>query len=143
MERIDRAEQSVRWRAFGLVFGYPEYAVEFFVDAGKSEKKTGKFVERGFLAIPTVASDTGRFVYAVPKGHVERDEDRQLKMAAAPIFEQYLARRALFIRDGGVGAVALLQDWTSSISLCHSVQIPRTCVPRAGRRSHFAFRRHP
>jgi hypothetical protein len=114
MERIDRGTQAARWRAFGLVFGYPEYAVEFFVAAGETRARGGEPVEREFIQIPTFGSDRGRFVYAVPKGHTERSEDVALKSAAAPILDSYRAWRAAYIGDGKAGAVALLRNWVAS-----------------------------
>jgi len=118
MEAIDRAGPSVRWRGFGLVFGYPEYAVEFFVAAGEKQAETGKFVERDFLNLPTFASERGRFVYAVPKGHVEREEDRDLKTKAEAIFHTYQPWRSAFVGDGKPGAVALLRCWLAAPVAC-------------------------
>jgi hypothetical protein len=111
MEAIDRAAQGARWRAFGLVFGYPEYAVEFFVTAGEQQLKTGKFVQRDFVNLPTFVSDRGRFVYAVPKGHVERDEDRYLKAATTQIFTRYRAWRQVYLEEQNLDAVTLLSSW--------------------------------
>ena len=111
MEKIDRAPRSARWRAFGLVFGYPDYAVEFFVMSGEQQDKSGEFVKRDFLHLPTFTSIDGRFVYAVPKGHAERDEDRNLKAVTAPIFERYKTWREVYVGEGKAGGVSLLRDW--------------------------------
>lgn len=111
MEKIDRGPRAARWRAYGLVFGYPEYAVEFFVEAGERQAETKNIVERDFVQLPTFASDEGRFVYAVPKGHVERDEDRQLKATTADTFTRYRAWRAVYLDDQKLGAVELLRNW--------------------------------
>jgi hypothetical protein len=111
LSAVDRAPAGARWRAFGLLFGYPEYAVEFFVAAGEKEKAGGGFVVRDFLSIPTVASDRGRFVYAVPKGHQPNAVDESLSSAAAPIFAEYTRRRAHYIGAGKPGPAYLLRDW--------------------------------
>ena len=111
LEKIDRAPGSARWRAFGLVFGYPEYAVEFFVAAGEHEAETKRFVTRDFVNLPTFTSDQGRFVYAVPKGHVERDEDRELKSKTAEIIGRYQAWRSVYVDQHKLGAVELLRNW--------------------------------
>jgi hypothetical protein len=58
-----------RWRSYGYLFGYPSYAVDFFVQAGKEQDSTGKFVQRDFFAIPVQAANTGYFTYAIPKGY--------------------------------------------------------------------------
>jgi hypothetical protein len=111
MEKIDRGPRAGRWRAFGLVFGYPEYAVEFFVAAGEEQVRTKQTVSRDFIRLPTFASDGGRFVYAVPKGHVERTEDRQLKSTTGDILSRYRAWRAVYLDDRKLGAVELLKNW--------------------------------
>jgi hypothetical protein len=111
MEKIDRGPRSARWRAYGLVFGYPEYAIEFFVEAGERQAETKKFVERDFVQLPTFASEEGRFVYAVPKGHTERGEDRQLRATTADTFTRYRAWRAVYLDDQKLGAVELLRNW--------------------------------
>jgi hypothetical protein len=113
LEKIDRGPQAARWRAFGLVYGYPEYAIDFFVAAGESQAKDGKFVKRDFIQIPTFASEHGRFVYAVPSGHIERDEDRALKAAVKPILERYRFWRSIYVGDGRAGSLALLRDWVA------------------------------
>lgn len=145
IERVDRGPSSLRWRAFGLLFGYPEYAVDFFVKAGESQQQTGKFVERDFLSIPTVLGSTGRFVYAVPKGHVENDADRELQRQAAPIFEEYQQRRAHYIGVGKPGVGYLVRDWfddgsgwcsTSREKVACPIHLGQsTCIPdQRGRR---------
>lgn len=128
MERIDRAPRSARWRAFGLVFGYPEYAVEFFVGAGGKQAETKTFVERDFLQLPTFASDEGRFVYAVPKGHAERDEDRVLRAATADVFARYRAWRCVYLDQYNLGAVELLRNWiTPPVVVCSAPVV--ACLP--------------
>jgi len=125
MEKIDRGLRSSRWRAFGLVFGYPEYAVEFFVRAGEEQDRTKKFVERDFIRLPTFASNEGRFVYAVPKGHTERAEDQALRATTAEIFTRYQAWRSVYLDDHKLGAVELLRNWiTWSIVPPHAVGCP-------------------
>jgi hypothetical protein len=112
LERVDRAEAADRWRAFGLLFGYPPEAVEFFVQAGVEEKKTGVFVKRKFLHIPTYVSDKGRFVYAVAVDHKETDTDRRLRQEALRILEDYRRRRAIYADPKtGAGPAFLLRDW--------------------------------
>ena len=105
--------RTARWRAFGLVFGDPEYAVEFFVTAGEDETRTGQFVTRDFLNIPTFSGERGRFVYAVPKGHAERDEDRALKAKAEPTLTKYKAWRQVYVERVKLGGAELLRNWVS------------------------------
>ncbi len=100
-----------RNRGYGYLFGYPRYAVDFFVQSQESEKQTKQFVKRDFLSIPTFKSDAHLFVWAVPKGYQETDADRQTKSKAALILAAYKARRARYIGEGKPGVVALLRDW--------------------------------
>jgi len=108
---VDADPTTKRFRAYGYFFGYPDHAVDFFVAAAEHEAQTGDFVERDFISIPTYASPTGNFVYAVPKGHVKNDADNALAAKAAPILTAYEGRRAQFIGAGKPGVVALLRAW--------------------------------
>ena len=126
LESIDRAPRSARWRGFGLVFGYPDYAVEFFVEAGEKQADTNKFVERDFVNLPTYATDRGRFVYAVPKGHIERAEDKQLKAITADIIVRYREWRKVYLDEQNSGAVALLRAWLAPRAICYSP--PEKCM---------------
>ncbi len=108
---IEYSQPGPRWRGYGYLFGFPPYAVDFFVNAGESEKQTGKFVERDFLSIPTFGAEKHQFVWAVPKGYVEQDEDRAIRARAAEILAAYRERRARFIGAGKPGVSELLRDW--------------------------------
>ena len=121
MDKIDRAPRSARWRAFGLAFGYPEYAIEFFVKAGEDQDATKKFVERDFLRLPTFGTDDGRFVYAVPKGHTRLVEDDFLRDRTQDIFVRYKAWRSVYREKHNLPATTLMQYWISPPSLPHSV----------------------
>lgn len=106
-----RRDPAERWRAFGLLFGYPEHAIEFFVRAGLHQRETGEFIERDFLHIPTHRARQGNFVYAVPKRHRERDEDRALRERCEPILADYRCRREKYIGAEKPGVVELIRDW--------------------------------
>lgn len=108
---VETADATPRFAGYGYLFGYPDYAVEFFVDAANKEEFTGRFVERSFYSIETFAGKTNRFVYAVPKGHAERSEDAALKKRAEYVLSEYRARRERYIGDGKAGVVELLRDW--------------------------------
>lgn len=108
---IEYADEGPRWRGYGYLFGFPQYAVDFFVAAGEEQSRTGKFVTRDFYSIPTLVANQRQFVWAVPKGHAESDDDRALKARAAPILAEYQKRRARYIGAGKRGVVELLRDW--------------------------------
>lgn len=111
LARVDRAAPADRWRAFGLLYGYPEHAVEFFVAAGEAQRRTRAFVERDFIRLPTFRPDDGRFVYAVPKGHAPDAADEALRTKAERIFKDFRGRRGAYVGDGKPGAAFLLRDW--------------------------------
>jgi len=117
LERIDRGPRADRWRAYGYVFGYPDHAVDFFVTAGESQARDGQFVKRDFIRLPTFAAPGGRFVYAVPLGHVPNEIDQALQRKSQTIYHRYLAWREIYLPDsdseGGARAVALLRDWVA------------------------------
>jgi hypothetical protein len=108
---IDFVEGPARLRGLGYLFGYPDHAVDFFASAAKEQALTGRFVERDFLSSPTFARAERGVVYAVPKGHVERDEDRTLRTELEKILVEYRKRRERFIGEGKPGVVAMLREW--------------------------------
>ena len=111
MMAVEYDRTSARFRGYGLLFGYPDHAVDFFVEAADTQAETGAFVERDFISLPTMRG-TNYFVYAVPKGHVTVDEDRQLRERAEPVFTDYQARRTRHIRgDSAEGVLDLVREW--------------------------------
>jgi len=108
---VEYSAPGPRWRGYGYLFGYPDYAVDFFVRAGEEQEKTGQFVKREFYSVPTYVADQRRFVWAVPVGHQERDEDRAIKQQAEKILAAYRERRGRYIGEGKKGVSELLRDW--------------------------------
>jgi hypothetical protein len=110
---IEWSERGPRWRGQGYLYGYPDYAVDFFVAAGESEARTGQFVPRDPIRVPTFGSTPERsnFVWTVAKDHQANDADRALFARAAQILAAYTERRVRYIGAGKPGAFALLRDW--------------------------------
>jgi hypothetical protein len=110
---VEWSERGPRWRGQGYLYGYPDYAVDFFVEAGESEARTGQFVPRDPVRVPTfgAAPERSNFVWTVAKGHQENDADRALTSRAARILAAYAERRPRYIGSGKPGAFALLRDW--------------------------------
>jgi hypothetical protein len=115
---IDFLEGPARLRGLGYLFGYPNFAVDFFASAAKEQTLTGKFVERDFFSHPTFAHAERGVVYAVPKGHAEREEDRAFRAALSKVFEDYKQRRERFIGEGKPGVVAMLREWFCREAVC-------------------------
>ncbi len=118
---IERSQiRDERWRGFGLVFGYPEYSIDFFVRAGLHQAETGQFIERDFRSFPTFAGKTGRFVYAVPKLSDESDSEKKFRVQAERIQKYYAQIRAEYIGDEKPGPAVLIRDWFDDGSgYCH------------------------
>ena len=94
---VDRMPRADRWRGYGYLFGYPDHAVDFFVEAGVAAddgRAVGPGKDREFIHIPTYATDSGRFTYAVPLDHVATMADRKLAEHADLILAAYAERRA-------------------------------------------------
>lgn len=108
---VEYDQTTARLRGYGYLFGYPEYAVDFFVDAADRQKATGTFVEREFISLPTVLGDR-HFVYAAPKGHQPNDADTALRSAVDRVHRDYVARRARHITAGSAsGVLPLIREW--------------------------------
>ncbi len=121
---VERMPRLDRFRAYGLLFGYPQYAVDFFVEAardevkpegseegkgeGKEASKTSEpaakrsIVPRDFVSIPVHESETNRFVWAAPKGHAGHPDDEVIRARAAAILARYRAARGEAPADGVV-----------------------------------------
>jgi len=131
VEHLPRAD---RYRGLGHLFGFPDYAVDFFANAtvpGKPDVGAGK--DRDFYSVPVFRAGTNFFVWAVPLGHQESDADRAVAVRAAPILEAYRARRERFVGAGLPGVIELLRDWLCDESgMCGPDQALRrlTAAPR-------------
>jgi hypothetical protein len=98
-----------RWRSYGYLFGYPEYAVDFFVNAGKSQDSTKQFVTRDFFAIPVFASTTGHFTYATPKSYKPNVLDSSLYYNAILSLAKYKRLRVKYVNDNKTNVFKLLK----------------------------------
>ena len=100
---VDRMPRADRWRGYGYLFGYPDDAVDFFVEAGVAAAGDGREMgpgkDREFMQIATHAARTGRFTYAVPVDHVASPTDRALKKKAGLILAAYEERRPYMTDD--------------------------------------------
>lgn len=108
---IEMEEQPIRLRGQGYLFSYPDYAVDWFVQADEDQKATGEFVKRKFISLPTYARQERGVVWAVAEDHEERPEDREFRDRATAILAAYRERRARYIGEGKPGAAALIRDW--------------------------------
>lgn len=106
---VDVAPRADRWRAYGLLFGYPDEAVEFFVTAGIRGDATRAVEPRDFRRFPTwrkFAPPAGStdsltsFVYAVPRGAAWSAGDSTLARATAPRYAGYARWRNEAPRTG-------------------------------------------
>jgi hypothetical protein len=101
-----------RYRGYGYLYGYPEHAVTFFVEASRTQDSTKEFVKRDFFQIPTWSGKQGHFVYAVPKGYLAGELDSTLYHAASKVLSDYRALRPPFMNaDSSLRAVELLKTW--------------------------------
>jgi len=110
---IENEQIYDRWRGYGYLFGYPEYAVDFFVNAGISEDTSKQFVERAFFNIPVYSGNRGHFVYAMPKDYTATEIDSTLYREAASLLEKYKKVRPRYIDSytGKLHASELIRDW--------------------------------
>ncbi len=114
---VEFEESGPRFRGYGYLFGYPEHAVSFFVEAAEEMARTGDFVERDFFQLPVHSGETGRFVYAVPKGHDPLPEDLAIREEAERVLARYRTLRPRFENgDGTLRAVELLRAWRAEVT---------------------------
>ena len=86
---VENAEKYKRFEGYGYLFGYPQYAVDFFVEAARSQDETGEFVSRSFFQMPVYSGEDSRFVYAIPKNSEPRPEDLAIRKEAKNILNDF------------------------------------------------------
>ncbi len=108
---VEHAGELERWRGYGRLFGFPAPAVDFFVEAGSRQQKTGGFVKRRFVSLPTFERAQRGVVYAVAEDAGESEEDARLRRAIEAALADYKERRERYIGPGRPGVARLLRDW--------------------------------
>lgn len=109
---IEFESQNDRYRAYGYLFGYPEHAVDFFVEASISEEETGEFVTRNFFSMPVAVGKSGYFTYAIPKEYTPNQLDSSIYYAASSTLEKYEIERANYSNlEGQLDAIRLISDF--------------------------------
>jgi hypothetical protein len=106
---IEFEQRYDRFRAYGYLFGYPAYAVDFFIEADKENERTKQFVKRDFFHIPTYARQDGHFTYAIPKGHKPTAIDSAIYRKGVKTLETYKLKRKDFVTEGHFNAIAYLR----------------------------------
>lgn len=106
---IEYENKYDRWRGYGYLFGYPSYAVDFFVTAGQQQDSSDQFVERDFFQIPVHAGEQGYFTYAIPKNFRPGVVDSTLYNNAMIVLRRYKSLRGRYANKKGFKAVKLWQ----------------------------------
>lgn len=102
-----------RWRSYGYLFGYPAHAVDFFVEAGKTQDSAKKFVTRNFFQIPVYVGSSGHFTYAIPKDYNPNATDSAIYHKAVQTLDMFKKIRPKYTTPSGVKAVQL---WRKNVS---------------------------
>ena len=105
-------EYESKWdrnRAYGYLFGYPAHAVDFFVEASKTQFAdiSKKLVPRNFFEIPVFAGEKGHFTYAIPKSYIPTNIDSSIYTNAINTLNKYKNTSSQFLTKNGLKANAL------------------------------------
>ena len=106
VENLPKLEQL---RGYGYLFGYPDYAVDFFVEAEAKRDESGEFVPRDFVKVPTF-TPLASFVWAAPKGHEQNEVDRAILEPASEILKAYRSLRVKHIGVNDRDSLGLLRE---------------------------------
>ena len=111
---IENCNSYDRWRGYGYLFGYPDYTVDFFVEASRIDEQEGRFVERNFFQIPVYSRNEGYFVYAYPKDvKPTAAVDSALYYRANDLLTKYKKVRSGYLNaDSTVRAYKLINDFS-------------------------------
>lgn len=110
---IECNEKFARWRGYGYLFGYPDYAVDFYNEAAIESEEVGKPIERNIFRIPTYNPKYSNYAYAYPKGSSPTAEvDSTLYYRAEKVLHEYKNIRNNYLNsDSTVQSYKLLQDY--------------------------------
>ncbi|MDR0431679.1 MAG: hypothetical protein LBH58_14570 [Tannerellaceae bacterium] len=109
---IENADIYERYRGYGYLFGYPDHAVDFFVNAALELDTSGKFVEREFFNIPVHVSKEGYFIYANEAGYMPSAVDSSIYYKAQEVLNHYEHIRSSYLNpDSTLQAYQLLRDF--------------------------------
>lgn len=108
---IEYDPTPARLRGMGYFFGYPEHAIDFFVQAEHDRLRTGQITPRSFYSVPTFARAERGVIWAVPLHAPVQEQDRVFRRQAEKILDEYRQRRERHTTATGVDAVALLREW--------------------------------
>jgi hypothetical protein len=108
---LEFEEMADRYRAYGYLFGYPKYAVDFFVEAHQHQEQGGEFVKRDFFHIPVFEREQGRFTYAIPKGHQPDQIDSLIYSRSLQILNKYKTNRECYVKENKFDLANFLKDW--------------------------------
>lgn len=108
---IENADKYERFRGYGYLFGYPDYAVDFFVHSAQSTEGQSRVAPRKFFNIPAYAGSKGYFVYAYPDNEKPTVAvDSILYYKAEKTLQQYRSIRNQYLeKDSSLNALKLLQ----------------------------------
>jgi hypothetical protein len=116
VERVMKYDFQDVDRVTGLLYGFPEHAVDFFCHPQKyGPPNTLRRLEndRGGVRIETYDRGSA-FVYVLPRQGEYTTADVGLALAAPPILAEFRRRRALHVNKAGeLDAVALVRHWVS------------------------------
>lgn len=111
---IEFESKNDRFRAYGYLFGYPEYAVDFFIEASTEEEETGEFVKRDFFHIPVATGKQGYFTYAIPKDHQPISTDSVIYNKASQTLSKYKQLKNRYALDeNSIDAIQLISQTLS------------------------------
>ena len=117
---VEFEQRNDRYRAYGYLFGYPEHAVDFFVDASIHYQKTDEFVTRSFFNIPVFTKEKGYFTYALPEDFKPIAKDSMLLQKASVVLKQYQSIRPAYVnKEGKLEAIRLFRDWWKGSKFKH------------------------
>lgn len=111
---IEFESKNDRFRAYGYLFGYPEYAVDFFIQASTEEEETGEFIKRDFFHIPVATGQQGNFTYAIPKDHQPTSTDSVIYNKASQTLSKYKQlKNRCALDENSIDAIQLISQTLS------------------------------
>lgn len=109
---VENSGRYERLRGYGYLFGYPDYAVDFFIQAAVEGDSLKKVSPRKFFQIPSYSFEKGAFVYAYPPDYTPGQVDSTLYYRAVRTLNKYTEMRSHYLNpDSTLQVVKLLDDY--------------------------------
>ena len=102
-------QKALAHRIFGTLYGYPEYAIQHFLQPFTQVSKAAELSD--LFSVQTFDKSASLYTWAVPKGHVKNSADEFIESRVYPILQYYSDIRSKMKGKSPIESLNLLRSW--------------------------------